>query len=76
MPYPLLPAAIAAERIADMHRQAARRSAVLSALRARRQRRRDARLYDTPALPGPRHPHDPPLTETAAPHLQPQEGSR
>jgi hypothetical protein len=36
--YPLLPAALAAERIADLHRTAARRRTVLAALRARRRR--------------------------------------
>jgi len=36
--YPLLPAALAAERIADLHRVATRRRLVLAVLRARRQR--------------------------------------
>ena len=38
MTYPLLPAALAAERIADLHRVAARRRIVLEVLRARRRR--------------------------------------
>ena len=36
MTYPLLPAALAAERIADLHRAATRRRIVLAALRVRR----------------------------------------
>ena len=38
MTYPLLPAALAAERIADLHRVARRRRIVLEVLRARRRR--------------------------------------
>jgi hypothetical protein len=36
--YPLMPAALAAERIADLHRVAARRRLVLAALRGRQRR--------------------------------------
>ena len=36
MTYPLLPAALAAERVGDLPREAARRRGVLAALRARR----------------------------------------
>jgi len=38
MAYPLMPAALAAERIADLHRAAARRCIVLAVQRARRRR--------------------------------------
>jgi hypothetical protein len=58
--YPLMPAALAAERIADLHRAAARRRIVLAALRLRRRR---------PAVAS-----DPrPSTQTVAPGEQPRE---
>ena len=89
MTYPLLQAAIATERIADMHRQAAARRLVLAALRARRARRRNA-ASASGNLPAPgRHRRTngrsddtagviPPPRNSGAdvPGLRPQEGIR
>lgn len=44
--YPLLPTALASERIADLHRAATRRRTVLAALLARHQRRAAPRNPD------------------------------
>jgi hypothetical protein len=58
MSYPLIPAALANERIADLHRAASRRDLVLAALRGRRRRPRAEPDAGRPSASAPTRAED------------------